>query len=285
MTTHVKDTSSASGTLNPGNTAGNNLLLFISCINNSPSDVANIASITDSAGNTYRYSTATLNALPPVSGAVDTTNNAYFFSAMACCLNIDNGGSVAAATSITVTFNHGPTHSTRLLVSEFSGMPASSVPNAANTDNTFSANAGGSYTIPVVPTAPQGIIGGVTVSDNGFTGTSAPFTFYNANGGDQGWDIFSGAGTYNLTFTAGGANGTASAAIMAIGPPAVPVVAGQPLPTTRVPRRRLARAVVLFSPVTTVNAAPVTGIAGTVPALMVNQTRRVTRRDGRVIRH
>jgi hypothetical protein len=59
----------------------------------------------------------------------------------------------------------------------------------------------------------------------------------------------------------------------------------QPRATIPAPRRRPFRAVVAFIPVATVNAAPVTGVAGTVPALMVNQTRRVTRRDGRVVRH
>jgi hypothetical protein len=51
------------------------------------------------------------------------------------------------------------------------------------------------------------------------------------------------------------------------------------------PRRLPGRAVVRFIPVVTVNAAAVTGVAGTVPALMVNQTRTAIRRDGRVVRH
>ena len=50
------------------------------------------------------------------------------------------------------------------------------------------------------------------------------------------------------------------------------------------PRRKLARAYVQFIPVTTMNAAAVAGVAGTIPALMINQTRVAVRRDGRIVR-
>lgn len=50
------------------------------------------------------------------------------------------------------------------------------------------------------------------------------------------------------------------------------------------PRRKLARAYVQFVPVTTTNAPAVAGVAGTVPVLMVNQTRVIVRHDGRVVR-
>jgi len=60
----------------------------------------------------------------------------------------------------------------------------------------------------------------------------------------------------------------------------VPAPRQQPRPA---PRRVPARACVRFTPVATVNAAPPSGVAGTVPALMANRTDLISRRTGMVV--
>jgi hypothetical protein len=63
---------------------------------------------------------------------------------------------------------------------------------------------------------------------------------------------------------------------------AVPAPVQQPGPA---PRRKPGRAYVRFTPVATVNAAPVIGVAGTRPVLTANPVSTVVRRTGRVARY
>jgi hypothetical protein len=125
---------------------------------------------------------------------------------------------------------------------------------------------------------------GDSIFGNMSGGSTSGFTYDNNNGHQEvAWDTaaVSAAPTSVQTNT-----GAYEAVAALFGAASSPGVSGsiQPLATVRAPRRPPPRAVVRFTPAATVNAAPVPGPAGTVPALMVNQTRRVTRRDGRVIR-
>jgi hypothetical protein len=197
-------------------TAGNALVAYLVAWTDTVAP-ASIASVTDSAGNDWDYSTAEASQNPPVSQSDDATQDTYGFTALACCLPSGNGGTTKAVTEVTVVFSEDVYGA--ITVSEFSGLPAGAVVLGGASDATL-ASLVKSYTTPAV-TASSGSPMLAVVDTSAFnawsTGISAGWTLIAPNG-IAGYNTDAASGSVAATFT-GFAQDVPSSAILVIGTP------------------------------------------------------------------
>jgi len=210
----VQDSSVSSAQVTISTTTGNTLIAYISAYITSDTALA-ITSVTDSTsgGNTWQYSTATSSQSPPASGAWDSGDGVYGFTAIAYCI------AATAVTSVTVQLNNSCVIFDAG-VTEFSGVPAGAVldgsasaaPNTAET----------SYTTPSINTkaSSDAIIAIVSTGSALACSVSGIYTIIEMGGVTSGelaaWGISSSAGSQACTFTMS-SQVIISSAILAIG--------------------------------------------------------------------
>jgi len=200
-----------------------------------------------------------------------------------------SGGWAASAGPIAVTVTNSLTISNvGIIAYDVAGLGATpATDQLATADGNSAAPSSGATGVTLFANE---FVLGILVQDVGQnTGPGAPWSTQVATDGDtnsiSAYVLPSAAGTaytYSDT-TTGSARWVAGVVTIYAGGTAT-VTATQPSATVPVPRRRPARAYIRFRPVTTTNAAAVTGVPGTVPVLMANPARVVVRRDGRVVR-
>jgi len=208
----VRDSSVSTAAVTISSTGGNTLIAYISAYITSNTALA-ITSISDSASNTWQYSTATSSQSPPASGAWDSGDGVYGFTAVAYCIN------ATTVTSVTVHMNN-----TCVIldagVTEFSGVPAGAVldGSASNAPNTAVTT----FTTPSITTTAtaDAIIAIVSTGSALACATSGIYTIIEMGGVTSGelaaWGISSSAGSQACTFTCS-SQVIISSAILAIG--------------------------------------------------------------------
>lgn len=206
-------------------TGGNTLVLEFTAwmTGNNP---VHLASVSDSAGNVWNYTTsAQNNGSAPAGGAYDSGNNLYAFTTIATCVD------AAAITSITVTTSATVTGSGEGCVQEISGLPPqAAVPAAWSTNADVTGVT--SYTVPAVaPESPfpvavftctSGINSEFTAASNGFTVLTVGSDTIAA------YRLAITAGAINTTLSGSPSSNVPSAVTLAIGTPEVYVVQNQP---------------------------------------------------------
>jgi hypothetical protein len=207
-------------------TGGNTLVASIVVTLPADTPTMAIAAIADSTGtNTWQFSTAAQSQTPPAAGAWDAAHTGYFFSAIGYCVN------AAAVTSVTVTsgasVNSG---SMRVIVSEFSGIPATATAGPAAADTTLQT--GTTLTSPAVTTTGfKDLIVAATEPLNFWTAADSPWTLAWSSG-EAAWLISTSPGTDAATWTnpVGGTNTTCNSCILTItSPGSSGSIAGTPL--------------------------------------------------------
>lgn len=207
-------------------TAGNSLIAQITVwmTGNNP---ASIASVVDSAGNTWTVSTAQQSQYPPAAGSFSSSNSQYGFSATAWCLPSGNRGTTKSITTVTITLaGIGTGVFWEAGVSEFSGLPTGSVALTAASKNVL-ATAVSSYTTPTIYTNVT-TLGIANTADFGeFTGISSGWVINNYGDTISGYSLSVPAGNVSVTFTQSTTGDVPSSAIVAFGPPLPePLMAG-----------------------------------------------------------
>jgi hypothetical protein len=192
------------------------------------------------------------------------------------------GGSKAVG----VTVTNGTTGTNvGLLIYEVAGLGATPALDKSSTGQAASTTAVSSGSSGNITQAPEFVIGAAAIW-NGMPPPTSPWTSQGIGASPDsacaGYQIPTSSGsayTYSGTQATGGDPWSAGVATV-YAQTAVAVAAPRQLRPAAA--RRPARAVVRFTPVATVNAAP-SGTPGTVPVLMVNRTELLSRRDGRVV--
>lgn len=245
MVTRVqtKPTIGASGTsasVTISTTAGNTLVIVADAYS-STNAAFHITSITDSAGNTWTFSTANSNSNPPVGQSWDGSFQGFVL--IGAVVN------AAALTSGTITVNFSASLAyCDLIVYEFSGVPAGSIISVANASSTNVSAA--SVTTPTV-TVPSGASLAVAAQTNdgnagSNTSVSSGWTTDTTIDTDHcsAWRVSPAAGSLSATFTSTSSQNWPSSAILVIGPdntttsggmtfrPALAGTATSPVPVT-----------------------------------------------------
>jgi hypothetical protein len=167
----------------------------------------NLSSVTDTAGNTWTYSTAAGSQNPPASGSYDSTRGDYGLCAIACCIG------ARAVTSVTFTFS-ATVGFAGIAVLEFSGLPAGSQVLAAASAGIDSS--GTSYTTPSVTTATASLAIACTSCFGSFSSVSSGWTI-EPNSDTAAYSLAAPPGLVSCTLTSGSTQRTPSSAILAIG--------------------------------------------------------------------
>ena len=177
-----------------------------------------IASIEDSAGNNWSYSTSQNNQNPPAAGVWDAAANQYAFSAVAVCLPSDNGGTTKAVTSVTVTLTAAPSSWCEVWVSEITGVPSNATVLAGDSADSLAVDVT-SYTTPSVTSTGAMSFAAIATSCYGeFTSaTPAGWTILNSGGNTVTAVNVAPSGTVGATFTLAAAQGVPSSAILLVG--------------------------------------------------------------------
>ena len=205
-------------------TAGNDLFPGITLTDQTLAfESINLTSITDSAGNVWRFSTLTASQNPPANQSSSGSIRGY--AAMACCLNSDQpGGTVKAITSVTVNWNRTTSAYNAIALSEFSGIPADAVLVSAASTGAFADEIASASQPLVVPAVDAVVVG--CFEFNGNWAVSPPFTGYDLSYVGLGWLIPPSPGSYDLTWTTApsGSDEFFSSAVLAVGTrvPSVP---------------------------------------------------------------
>ena len=197
MTAHVQDvllrsTSGAdSFTVGITGTGGAGYLLTLGieayAVGDNP---ISIASITDSAGNTWTYSTEQNEQSPPAAGAY--SGSFYGFAAAAYAME------TAGVTSVTAVFNEAITDAVYLTVSEYSGVPSGTGTDAAAAAAT--PGSGTSQATPSVVTSySNDVIVAQTAEDIGWSSVGSPYTL--VAGSDCAWAVVAAPGTGQAVFS------------------------------------------------------------------------------------
>jgi len=218
----VEATSAATATATYSSTTGNTLIAYISAYVDSDT-LLSIDSITDTAGNTWQYSTLPASQSPPANGGYDTGDGYYGFAAVAYCIG------ATAVTSVTALLNNTCVVF-YLGVTEFSGISSSATIDGSASAQVLASDT--SYTTPAAATAATAdAVVAVLAYGTGFTSVaagsgSATYTLVEMGGVAAGkgaaWGISSTAANQSVTFTGSGAQEVVAAAILAIGAPAPP---------------------------------------------------------------
>lgn len=227
---------------------------------------AGLTSITDDGGNTWTFSSSSgVNQIPPV--AVQAGQASF-------CAYVLN-----AAPATTVTYADAQMNFTSVIVAEWSGVGSFDT-SAAVSANPIGGTLAASATMTLAQTGELVLLcsnesntwGAGPAALTAFPAGYSPYVGYALNQG-------SGSTTYTWS-AASGAGDLATIAVAAFLPPASGPPSGTVQPATAVaaPRRKLARAVVRFTPVVTVNAH---GPSGTVQPLTARAAPR--RRPARAV--
>jgi hypothetical protein len=107
-------------------TAGNALILGITLTSGAPSPIW-LTSVTDSAGNTWTYSTVSNSQNPPSGWRSLAYLTSSGLAAMACCLNTNqSNGQVQGLSSgsVSITWNVETSFYNAMCLQEWSGLPA-----------------------------------------------------------------------------------------------------------------------------------------------------------------
>jgi hypothetical protein len=222
VTTHVQDGTAQTGggttfTVPITTTAGHCLVLYATQWVTS-NTALHIVSISDTAGNTWNYSTATANQNPPVNGSYDASVTQYGMTAIACCLVAN------AVTSVTVVLS-GSGDFAEVQVQEFSGLPAGARVLGAASNGTLASGVS-SITTPSV-NAPSGspvlVCVNTSLLNGEWTGASSGYTLLSFTDTLAAYNVAATAGSaVSCTLTTGATWDVPSSAILVIGaPPAV----------------------------------------------------------------
>jgi hypothetical protein len=171
-------------------------------------DVTNhIVSMSDSAGNTWDYSTALNNQNPPVSGGMDGSGSFYGLAAIAVCTDAE------AVSSVSVTLAEAP-FDYRLTIIAFGDMPPGAAIDAA-TALAAGVTEADYTTVAATASAADDIAVAVATPADGWTSADSPFVY-------QGTDLVSGwaqnlpAGSRACTFLSSTSQGIAGSAMLLI---------------------------------------------------------------------
>lgn len=212
MTSHVQDvTLHANGTgpftVDITTSAGSLLTIAIEAYNSGDNPIS-ISSVTDSAGNTWTYTTAQNNQSPPAGGQY--TGSYYAFASA----GFTAGG--GAVTSVVVHFNATISDTCYITVSEFSDPPSGLEIDAAAA--TAMTGSGSSQATPQISVIGNDVVIAQTAEDaHAWSAVSSPFTVAASNG-DAAWAIINGAGTAQATFSGGASQSYWASVILALAP-------------------------------------------------------------------
>lgn len=231
-------------------TAGNTLIIVAHIFNGTPASTLPVT-ITDTASNTWQFSTSSTAGNPAVPPSEENAaGNAADWVAYVI--------HAAAVTSVTVTAG-GSANFWRIALTEWSGISGFS--------NSFAAQGAASLSFaqgPVQLVSPGALLVGAASSGSGTPALPSGWTQFTASGGAVGYLIPNGTGGgFSATWST--SSSSAWEGVMA----AFTVAGGQVQPLASQPARRriLSRAVSQSPSVAGANAAPVAGIAGTVQPL------------------
>lgn len=152
---------------------GDTLVAYVAAYIDSDTQL-HLTDVTDSAGNTWIFSTAAASQNPPANGCYDTSEHYYGFSAIAYCIDAE------AVTSVTITLNTAA-HFIGLGASELALASDAYVDAAASVATLLTGVSG--FTTPAVTTTQVNDFIVTTCScDSGWLDTSSPPRFYVENG-------------------------------------------------------------------------------------------------------
>jgi hypothetical protein len=211
----------ASPVVSIASTAGNALVATFSgwMTGNVP---LSLASVQDSAGNNWTYSTSTnLSNNPPAAGVFDSGQDWYSFSGIAWCLPSNNGGTTKAVTEVTVNFTAAPTVYEMAFVMEFANVPANAVALAGASSNTV-VSAYTSYNTPSITTTSSSPVLAVANTSviEAITGTGTGWALTTAGGNTNGaYNLAQASGTFSALLTQTTASDIPTSNIVAFGVP------------------------------------------------------------------
>jgi hypothetical protein len=229
---HVKDTTTkqsavASYDLAVTSTTGDALFAYVSAYWGTDSALS-IASIADSAGNIWNYSTAASSQSPPANGGWDAGGGFWGFAGIGYCVAGPGGGPVQAVTGVTVTMSQ--TCSTLYYgISEFSGVSPGAVIDGSASASVVATDT--SYATPSVTTAgASDVILAVMAAASGSMAVSGIYTIIEMGGvagGEMAAWALPAPGSQSCTFTMSSQFVIASAVLAVGNTPVSPVIVGR----------------------------------------------------------
>ena len=214
MVTHVQDqytdaSGASSATVYITSTGGNALICYLSIYING-NNSTHISSITDTAGNTWNYSTSPQSQNPPAAWSYSPSDAFSGFTAIAWCLN------ASAVTNVTVTLP-GSADYIEAGISEFSGVPLGTVVSGSAASSVLATNVT-SYAPPALTTSVTTLSVAVATSGIGWTGVTAGWTRVSYSDALAAYNTAASAGTVQPVFT-GTTQNVMSSASVAFGAP------------------------------------------------------------------
>ena len=194
-------------------TAGSTLTLQLGCWSTADTPIS-ITSITDSAGNTWNFSTSAYNQNPPAAGSWDAGDGLYGFVAIASCIG------AAAVDSITVVFDASSVNWAEGSLSEWADLPAGTLTVLAAAATDTIVNGVTEYTPPAVTaSSPDTVLvvalcSGVNAQ---YTAASNGFTVLNIGDSIAAYSAAAAAGTISTTLSGSAASNVPSGVALAIG--------------------------------------------------------------------
>lgn len=207
---HAANAGGTAFTCSITSTGGNTLVASITAYNSANTPIR-IASITDSAGGTWTYSTALNSQSPPAGGGWDAAGSTYGFAAAACRIG------AGAVTSVTVTFAAAVDFA-EVGVQEYSGLPPGSVLIGAASSGTPAVSVT-SYAPPAITTTVPVLAVSVTSAFNGWSSAGSGWSLLSYADPLGAYSLAAAAGTVQAAFTAGSPQDVPSSAVLAIGQP------------------------------------------------------------------